>query len=261
MAFSNVKSEVVDIKGDKLITQLPGAEIVNMEGAPVNSYYGYVYKGVYATNEDAVNANLVNDKYVHYSAGDAIFADLSGPDGTPDGIIDDFDKTSIGSPLPDYIGSLVNVFYYKKFTLSTMIQMVNGNDVFNYVRFKNEQMSGLQNQSVSTLNRWQYEGQVTDVPRALWQDRMGNSSFSTRWIENGSFIRVKNITLSYTIPEKFLSFRNAEFYLSASNLFTFTKYLGYDPEFSYSYNQNEQGIDYGMMPQVRQFVAGIKVGL
>lgn len=261
LAFSNVKSEVVDIKGDKLITQLPGAEIVNMEGAPVNSFYGYVYKGVYATNEDAVNANLVNDKFIHYSAGDAIFADLSGPGGIPDGIIDDFDKTSIGSPLPDYIGSLVNVFYYKKFTLSTMIQMVNGNDVFNYVRYKNEQMSGLQNQSVSTLNRWQYEGQVTDVPRALWQDRMGNSSFSTRWIEDGSFIRVKNITLSYTIPEKFLSFRNAEFYVSASNLFTFTKYLGYDPEFSYSYNQNEQGIDYGMMPQVRQFVAGIKVGL
>jgi TonB-linked SusC/RagA family outer membrane protein len=261
LTLSNVKSEVIDIKGDKLITKLQGAEIVNMEGAPVNSFYGYIFKGVYANSDQAATSNLVNDKFRPYSAGDAIFEDLSGPSGTPDGIINQYDKTSIGSTLPDYIGSLFNVFYYKKFALSTMIQLVKGNEVYNYVRFRNEQMSGLQNQSVTTLNRWQYEDQVTNIPRALWQDPMGNSAFSTRWIEDGSFVRVKNITLSYTIPEKFLSFRNAEFYIAASNLFTFTKYLGYDPEFSFSYSQNEQGIDYGMTPQVRQFIAGIKVGL
>lgn len=261
LTVSNVKSEVVDIKGDRLITKVPGGEIVNMEGAPVNSFYGYIFKGVYSNDEAATTANLVNDKFIPYSAGDAIFADLSGPSGTPDGVINSYDKTAIGSPLPDFIGSLVNVFYYKKFALSTMIQLVKGNEVFNYLRYKNEQMSGLQNQSVTTLNRWQYQNQVTDIPRALWADPMGNSSFSTRWIEDGSFVRVKNITLSYTIPEEFLTFKNAEFYISANNLVTFTKYLGYDPEFSFSYNQNEQGIDYGMVPQVRQFIAGIKVGL
>jgi TonB-linked SusC/RagA family outer membrane protein len=259
--LSNVSNEVIDIKGEKLITSLEGAEIVNMKGSPANSFYGYVFKGVYATEAEASAANLVNDKDIAYRAGDAIYADLSGPAGLPDGVINNYDKKSIGSPLPDYIAGIYNAFSYKKFTLSTMLQFVYGNDVFNYLRFKNEQMSGLENQSVNVLNRWQYEGQITNVPRALWNDPVGNSAFSTRWIEDGSYVRVKNITLSYTIPEKFLAFRNAEFYISVNNLVTFTKYLGYDPEFSYSYSQMHQGIDYGQMPQSRQFLAGIKVGL
>jgi hypothetical protein len=119
----------------------------------------------------------------------------------------------------------------------------------------------LQNQSANVLNRWQYDGQLTDVPRALWNDPIGNSAFSTRWIEDGSYIRLKNIYLSYMIPKKFLAFRNAEFYVSVENILTFSKYLGYDPESSYSFSQMSQGIDYGQVPQIRQFMAGIKFGL
>jgi hypothetical protein len=122
-------------------------------------------------------------------------------------------------------------------------------------------MSGLQNQSQNVLNRWQFENQITNVPRALWNDYMGNGAFSTRWIEDGSYLRVKSITLSYTIPDKFLTLRNAEFYVSVYNLVTLTKYLGYDPEFAYSYSQINQGVDYGQTPQPRQFIAGIKLGL
>jgi hypothetical protein len=121
-------------------------------------------------------------------------------------------------------------------------------------------MTGLENQSSHVLDRWQYQGQETDVPRALWNDPMGNSAFSTRWIEDGSFLRIQNITLNYKIPNEFLTFRNAEFYVSANNPFVFSKYLGYDPEFAYSYSHYHQGIDYGLMPQKRQFIAGIKVG-
>jgi len=259
--FSRVGNKVVDMNGEKLISGIIGAEIVNMEGSPANSFYGYIFKGVYSTPEEANAANLVNDKQMRFRAGDAIFADLSGPDGAPDGVINSFDKTAIGSSTPDYIGGLVNSFTYKKFTLSMMFQWVHGNEVFNYLRYKNEQMTGLENQSSEVLNRWQYSGQVTNVPRALWNDPMGNSAFSTRWIEDGSYIRLKSILLSYMIPNKFLSFRNAEFYVSASNILTFTKYLGYDPEFSYSYSQASQGVDYGMMPQTRQFIVGVKVGL
>jgi len=122
-------------------------------------------------------------------------------------------------------------------------------------------MTGIQNQSTHVLYRWQYEGQQTEVPRALYNDPIGNSAFSTRWIEDGSYLRIKNISLSYVIPNKFLAFRNARFYISASNIFTFSEYLGYNPEFSYSRSHIEQGIDYGLTPQPRQFILGIKLGL
>src|SRR5690606_7904655 len=128
-------------------------------------------------------------------------------------------------------------------------------------RFRNESMSGIENQSATVLNRWHYEGHVTDVPRALWNDPIGNSAFSSRWIEDGSFLRLKNVTLSYTIPKEFLSFRDAQFYITASNLYTWSKYLGYDPEFGYTQMQLNQGIDYGLTPQPRQFILGIKLGL
>jgi TonB-linked SusC/RagA family outer membrane protein len=258
--LSHVRNEVIDIKGSKLVTGLVGAEIVNMEGSPANSFYGYIFKGVYASDDDNSN-NLVNDKFVKYGGGDAIYEDLSGPNGLPDGVINNYDKTSIGNALPDYIGGIVNAFTYKRFTLSAMIQFISGNDIFNYLRYKNEQMTGLENQSQNVLNRWQYEGQITDVPRALWEDPMGNTAFSTRWVADGSYMRVKNISLSYKIPDKILVFRYAEIYLSANNAFTFSKYLGYDPEFSMSYSPVQQGIDYGMTPQPRQFIAGVKIGL
>jgi hypothetical protein len=122
-------------------------------------------------------------------------------------------------------------------------------------------MSGLENQSQRVLSRWQYEGQETNVPRALWDDPMGNSDFSSRWIEDGSFLRVKFIKLSYTAPSQILMFKSAEFYASVNNIFTFTNYLGYDPEFAYSYSQMYQGIDYGQTPMPRQFIIGVTLGL
>ncbi len=260
-SFSTVQNEVTEIKGDKLVTEIQGAEIINMPGKNANSFYGYIFDGVYQTTAEAEGANLLNEKLLRYHAGDAKFRDISGPAGSPDGIINDYDKTVIGSSLPEYFGGLSNTFTYKRWSLNSFVQMVSGNEVFNYIRYKNESMTGLENQSTSVLNRWQYEGQETDVPRALWEDPIGNSSFSTRWIEDGTYIRVKNVSLSYTIPDEFLSFRNARFYISASNVFTFTHYLGYDPEFSYSRSHVTQGIDYGLMPQPRQFIVGVKLGL
>lgn len=122
-------------------------------------------------------------------------------------------------------------------------------------------MIDLANQSAHVLSRWQYDGQETNVPRAVWEDPMGNSDFSTRWIEDGSFLRVKNITLVYRVNSQFLFFKNAEFYVSANNIFTMTDYLGYDPEFAYSQSQIYQGVDYGLTPHAKQFIVGIKIGL
>jgi TonB-linked SusC/RagA family outer membrane protein len=259
--ISTIKNEVVDIKGEKLASGILGGEVVNMQGSPANSLYGYIYKGVYSTQAEASRAGLVNDKNVPYQAGDAIFKDISGPNGVPDSVINEYDKTIIGSSIPDYFGGLISSFSYKRWTLSAFVQFVSGNEIFNYIRYKNEQLTGLQNQSQTVLNRWQYDGQITDVPRALWKDPIGNSAFSTRWIEDGSYLRLKNVYLSYRIPEQFLAFKNAEFYISASNIFTLDKYLGYDPEFGFSPLQVHQGIDYGLAPTPRQFLIGIKLGL
>ena len=234
---------------------------MNMTGQTANSFYGYNYLGVYSTQEEADKANLVNGKGYAYQAGDARFEDISGPEGTPDGVINGYDKVVIGSSMPELFGGLVNTFTYKRWSLSGWLQFVSGNEVFNYLRQQNESMTSLANQSSNVLNRWEYDGQITDVPRAAYGDPVGNSAFSSRWIEDGTYLRVKNITLSYTVPDQFLAFRNAQFYISANNLFIFSDYLGYDPEFAYSYSQVYQGIDYGQTPQARQFIAGIKLGL
>jgi TonB-linked SusC/RagA family outer membrane protein len=260
-SLTTEKNEVLQIKGDKLITNVEGAEIVNMVGQPANSYFGYIFKGVYATQDEANAANLLSDRDIKFQAGDAIYEDISGPQNTPDGRINNYDKVVLGSAAPEYFGGLTNIFYYKRFSFSTTIQFVTGNELYNYVRYKNESMSTLANQSQTVLNRWQYDGQETDIPRALWKDPVGNSYFSTRWIEDGSYLRIKNISLSYKIPNRFLMFNYAEIYVSANNIFVFSKYLGYDPEFAFSYDQITQGIDYGLMPQARQFIAGIKIGL
>ncbi|MFA5535445.1 MAG: SusC/RagA family TonB-linked outer membrane protein, partial [Mariniphaga sp.] len=260
-ALTTVDNEILEIKGNRLITKIEGAEIINEPGTRANSFYGYKFEGVFTSTEEAQHTGLQNARLIPFRAGDAKFADLSGHQGIPDGIINDYDKTVLGSSLPEFFGGFTNTFILKRWELSTFIQFAYGNEVFNYIRYKNECMTGLQNQSTTVLNRWHYEGHQTTVPRALWNDPIGNSFFSTRWIEDGSYFRIKNITLSYTIPEEFLFFRNSQFYITASNLFTFSKYLGYDPEFSYSFRQMDQGIDYGLSPQPRQFMVGVKLGL
>ena len=178
--WSTVANKIVDIKGGKLVTALKGLEIVNMPGEQANSFYGYVFEGVYKTTLEAENSKLVNDKLIKYKAGDARYADISGPAGSPDNVINDFDKVVIGSSLPENLFGVNNTFTYKKWSLNTFIQAVTGNEVYNYVRYLNERMTGLANQSTTVLNRWQNEGQETDIPRAQWNDPIGNSAFSTR---------------------------------------------------------------------------------
>lgn len=253
-------NEVLSLRED-LIAQVPGARLISRVGEKAASFYGYDFLGVYATSEQAAEYNLVNERGMAFGAGDAIYRDISGPDIEPDGVIDQHDMMILGSLLPDYFGSLLNRFVYKNFLFEFTFYFVEGNDVFNYLRYQNEKMSDLSNQSRSSLNRWQKEGDQTNMPRALWNDPIGNSAFSSRWIEDGSYMRLKDVTLRYKIPSQFLVFTNAEFFLSGINLFTLSKYLGYDPEFSHSYNPQEQGIDYGLMPQTRQFIIGIKMGL
>ena len=255
------QNRVESIQNDKVVTEIPGGQIVTTPGHAVNSFYGLVAEGIYSTTEQAQNDNLRNGVGIPFMAGDVEFRDISGPEGQPDGIINEHDRVPIGDPNPDFFGGFHTSIKYKRFSLFVGFQFSYGNEIFNYVRYQLEKMSNLDNQSTSTLRRWTYEGQETDIPRAYWNDLHGNNEFSTRWIEDGSYLKLNNITFSYTIPEKFLTFQNASFYITAKNLFTITNYLGYDPEFSYSPKPYLQGIDYGIYPNTESFILGIKFGL
>ncbi len=258
---SHFDNRILEIEEGKVITPFEGGTYISMEGEPVLAFYGYDYSGVYATAEEASESALFNKDGIQYGPGDAIYSDISGPNGLPDHQIDEYDRTLIGSPIPDFYGGMGTKLRYGNWALDIGLQWVYGNELFNYLRYQNEKMTNLSNQSSAVLNRWSYEGQETNVPRALWDDPMLNSVFSSRWIEDGSYLKLKNLTLAYRIPERFLVFRNAEVFVTGTNLFTLTRYLGYDPEFSFSYHTMEQGIDYGLTPLSRTFMAGIKLGL
>lgn len=261
LSLSHFSNEVRSIANDKVITPFLGGAYISETGSSLLNFYGYRYLGVFSTTGEALEAGLVNETGIPFGAGDAKFEDISGPAGAPDGVIDAYDRTAIGSPIPDYYGTLSTRLRYKRWTLDVQLQGVYGNEVFNYLRSVNESMTNIYNQSSATLSRWQYEGQVTDIPRSLWHDPLGNAAFSSRWIEDGSYLRLKNVTLAYKIPTRFLIFRNAEFYVSGTNLYTASNYLGFDPEFAISYHTMEQGIDYGSTPFTRTFMLGIKFGL
>jgi hypothetical protein len=122
-------------------------------------------------------------------------------------------------------------------------------------------MTDLSNQSVKVLQRWQYDGQETSIPKATWDDPVGNNAFSDRWIEDGSYLRLKELTFTYSVKKKLLSINSLKIFVTATNLFTLTAYKGYDPEFSYSAELLYQGVDYGKMPQTKGIMGGIKIGL
>ncbi len=223
-------------------------------------FYGYKTKGVFATQQDAAAANLkikqVNGSTVDFGAGDIHFDDY-----VVDGIIDEKDKQVIGNPNPDLYGNITSKWMVKRFTLSTVFAYSYGNDVYNYYRSQLESGSGFYNQTTAMLNRWTADGQVTSQPRSVYGDPMGNARFSDRWIEDGSYLRFKNITLSYELPIKSKYFEGLNIWVAANNLFTVTNYLGLDPEFSAGNSVYYQGIDAGLIPQTKSYYVGIKLNL
>ncbi len=260
--FSKYNTIIDKISTGQQIMDAPGQmQLINKEGAPINSFYGYKFKGVYASTQEATDANMRNFRGTSYKAGDAIYENVADANGNFDNVIDKNDKQILGSFAPDFYGGFFINSRYRNFSLNLFFQGVFGNEVYNYTRRQNESMTGLENQSVKTLQRWQYEGHVTSIPKATWKDPMGNTDFSDRWIEDGSYLRLKNVTLSYDVKKSVLGLTSLKIFATATNLFTLSKYLGYDPEFSYSQNLYSQGVDFANMPISRQFMFGVEIGL
>jgi TonB-linked SusC/RagA family outer membrane protein len=247
-------------EGNSIVSTYGGATFITQIGQSANLFYGYKTSGIYTSSAEAAASGLSNKLSTGYTApfqgGDVKFVDVNG-----DKIIDDKDKTVIGNPNPNFIGAYSNAFTYKRWSLDAMLSFSLGNDIYNSTRAGLESLSGVQNQSLVAVNRWRVDGQVTDVPRASYGDPAGNSRFSDRWIENGSYLRLRTISLSYNVPIKTSFFRSITVYAIANNLFTVTKYLGYDPEFSASGSTFSRGVDIGLEPMVKSTQLGIRFGL
>ncbi len=254
--FSTYRNQVLSMEGDQIITQFRGGEKISRVGSPMGLFYGYKSLGIFPTQLSADEAGLVDKAGRRFNAGDVHFDDLDD-----NGVIDELDRQVIGDPHPEFVTGIYNRFSYRGISLGIMLTWTEGTDVFNYLRSQVVSMTGYDNQTTAVYSRWQSDGQLTEIPKASFGDPMGNNRFSSRWIEDGSFIRMKHVTLSYTFSNKLAFINSLNVFLTGSNLVTITRYLGYDPEFSYMDGVLGQGIDYGKIPQPRSVMIGIKVGL
>jgi TonB-linked SusC/RagA family outer membrane protein len=258
--YANEMTKLVDNR-QAVDATVYGATVRSEIGHPANMFYGYKAQGVFATSEEAAATGLyvMADNGIDrqaFGGGDIMFADING-----DKRIDEADRTFIGDPNPDIYGNIFTSMAYKRLKLDVNMNYSLGNDVFNYMRQQMESGSRFMNQTTAITRRWQTEGQVTDIPRATFQDPMGNSRFSNRWIEDGSYLRLKTVTLSYALPMHSTFLQGFEFWIQANNLFCLTKYLGADPEFAMTSSVIGQGIDLGRLPLSRSLVAGVKINL
>ncbi|BDD09098.1 SusC/RagA family TonB-linked outer membrane protein [Fulvitalea axinellae] len=245
-----------DSKGYHQISQIDGGEIINQVGQPAGEFYGYRSMGVISTTQEAEKLNLKDRHGKPFRAGDIAFQDLNG-----DNIIDESDRTAIGNAMPDFFGSVYTNIRYKRFGLGLMFDYASGNDVYNHMRRGLESTGGYYNRSEAVNRRWRGEGQQTDIPKVSYGDPMGNARFSDRWIEDGSFIRLKNVTASYDFNVKTKTVRSLSAYVAANNLFTLTDYLGATPDIAYGNSVMTHGVDYGQIPLLKSVMLGVKLGI
>lgn len=253
------KNKVIAVPNDRILTDYAGATILTATGQPATQFYGYRTNGVFATDADAgslVKRNA-DGSFTPFKGGDVHFIDQDG-----NNIIDENDRTVIGNPIPEFFGGFSNRIAWKRFELNALFTFSQGGDVYNYLRNRLESASGTQNQLISVNNRWRGPGHVTTMPKATWGDPLGNSRFSDRWIEDGSYFRLRNVSLQYSFPVDPAGFlKTLTIYGTATNVFTLTKYKGFDPEFSVTPSVFSQGIDTGLDPLYRSVTLGVRLGL
>ena len=234
-------------------------------GEPVASMFGYVYDGVYQTDETPVDGAF--DDY----AGGRKFKDIASTNeegeivGEPDNELTSADRTIIGNPHPDFIFGFNNTFNYKGFDLNIFLQGSQGNDLYSFSLMELDLMSGQNNATTEALNRWTPANTDTDVPVAHMRPRVSTD----RFIYDGSYIRLKNLSLGYNVPQNVIGrvgIRSLRVYISGQNILTISDYPGIDPEVNYrsggAQNSNRNlGLDYGSYPNIKSYTIGFNIGL
>ncbi len=233
-----------------------GETNITVIGEPLGNFYGYVQLGVFRDQTDL-------DSYPHFAntrPGDVKYQDVN-----EDNKIDANDRTLIGNNQPDFVYGMTNTFSFKGFDLGIVIQGVQGGEILNLSRRFYENLEGNQNQLTNVLDRWRSPENPGNgiVPRANSQTTGTNNAVSTRWVEDASYLRIRNATLGYNIPTTLASkvrMQSARVYAGIQNLYTFSKYLGYNPEVSGYENALTAGVDYGSYPLARTYTIGINIG-
>jgi len=260
LMVGHYRNTLSNLPSGSFITKAFEGEILSQEGQPAGVFYGYKTNGVFATEAEAQNANLKTRnsraEVVNFGSGDVKFVDVH-----PDGIIDEKDKQIIGNPNPDWYGSFRSSMTYGGFSLNALFNFSLGGDLYNYPRRLLESQSDYSNQSPAVLSRWITEGNVTQMPKAVFGDPMENARFSDRWIEDGSYLKLRSLTLLYKIPLKSTFIEGLQLWISGENLWIASSYLGADPEFSANNAVLFQGVDVGLLPQSPAFTLGLKVNL
>jgi TonB-linked SusC/RagA family outer membrane protein len=272
--FSRNRNKVLELPdgADVLRSVYPGHMVgigttnVLREGYPMGSFFGYIYDGVYQEGDTFIPGGGFEQV-----AGGEKFRDINGKQdgeltGQPDGQLNSDDRTIIGDPNPDFIWGLNNTFEYKGIDLNVFIQASHGNDIYSFTLFELELMQGFNNSTTRALDRWTPTNTNTDVPKATASRSRISSS---RFVYDGSYIRLKNVSIGYRLPQSLLrgsGISYARIYLSGQNLMTFTDYPGFDPEVNYlgstgmgTTSNVNVGYDYGSYPSAKSVTVGVQV--
>lgn len=271
-SFGHYKNEITSLPEGDYTQKVYGAEILTAVGNAAGLFYGYKTAGVFSSDAEASSATtatadgylkyptgITKNPYRNFSAGDIHFVDQNG-----DGVIDENDKTVIGDPNPDLYGIIYTNLTYKRWSLDISFKYSLGNDIYNYQRSQLESLNTFYNQTTAAVNRWTYDGDKALLPRVMSSDSeswVNNERFSDRWIEDGSYLKLKKIRLSYELPINASWIQGLTVWAEANNLVTLTKYTGKDPEFSCGNGVLYQGIDAGLLPSNRSFNLGVKINL
>lgn len=269
--FSHYTNKLVKIQDGIVLTQQvntngyqPVVVTNTLIGNPIGMFYGYVSEGIFNDLSVLNSAPLQFGQPVGTAVGETYLGDIKYKDVNEDGVVDALDRTLLGSPHPDFTFGFTNNFNYKNFDLSIFLQGSYGNEIMNLTRRAGTKNTSLyENQLVEAINYWTPTNTNTDIPRPIQSDSNTNLLISNRYIEDGSYVRIQNLTFGYSLPQNVLDklkMSRLRVYGSAQNLYTFTNYSGYDPEIG-SFNQSPllSGIDNGRYPSPRTFSFGINL--
>jgi hypothetical protein len=269
--FSKVKNEVISLSGEDAKPVI-GGEVDNNTfvtitevGQAIGTFYVYEMDGIFQSATEILTHAYQGP---NIKPGDVKYKDLSGANGVPDGKNDAFDRVHAGSAIPNFTYGLTVNLSYKNFDFSAFFQGVQGNKVYMQI---NKDIEGFYRAFPVTKRfydeHWTPENPNNEFPRAAWGGATNNNRPSTRFIEDGSYVRLKNVQIGYTFPESTtskLKIEQVRIYVSAQNMLTYTKFSGLDPEMQTSENSAAEGdravgIDWGTYPTAKTYLMGLRV--